>query len=66
MTEQCLISEEERWERYQRMRREAASELMNFTHALGATDEDVYERFELAHLWRMSCEGVVMTGPTWD
>lgn len=65
MTAQCLISEEERWDRYKKMRREAASELTNFMHAL-AGDDDVYDRFELAFLWRMSCEGMAMADPTWD
>lgn len=65
MTAQCLISEEERWDRYQKMRREAASELLNFVHAL--TDEDsVYDRFELATLWRLSCEGMAMSDATWE
>lgn len=65
MTAQCFISEEERWDRYQRMCRAAASELTNFVHAL-SSDDDVYDRFELAFLWRMSCEGTTMTDQTWD
>ncbi len=65
MTQQCLISENERWDRYYKMRRQAASELSNFVHALCA-DEDVYDRFELATLWRLSCEGMVMTDQTWE
>lgn len=62
---QHLISPEEKWDRYQRMRREAASELMNFVHAL-TSDEEVYDRMELATLWRLSCEGMQMSEPTWE
>lgn len=65
MTQQCLISEEEKWDRYSRMRREAASELTSFIHAI-STDDDVIDRMELVNLWRMSCEGMVMSDQTWE
>lgn len=62
---QILMSDEEKHERYLRMRREAASELTAFMHAL-ATDDDVYDRFELTFLWRSVCEGNVVSEPTWE
>ena len=65
MVTQYSMSCEEKWERYKRMRREAASELMNFIHGI-ATDDDAYDRSELATLWRLSCEGVIMSEPTWE
>ena len=65
MLSQMLMSDDEKWERYLRMRREAGSELTNFLHAL-ATDDDVYDRFELAHLWRSVCEGGTVQDCTWE
>jgi hypothetical protein len=56
---------EEKWQRYQKMRREAESELQLFMHA-ECTADDVFDRFELAFLWRMAVEGKTMTEPTWD
>lgn len=65
MTRQCLISDEEKWDRYRRMRREAASELTSYIHAI-STDDDFIDRMELVVLWRMSCEGTIMTQQTWE
>lgn len=65
MTSQMLMSPEEKWERYSRIRREAGSELAAYQHAL-ATDDDVYDRFELAFLWRSVCEGQTVSDATWE
>jgi len=55
----------EKWERYQRMRREAESELQLFMHA-GCSADDVFDRFELAVMWRLASEGHDFTRPTWE
>lgn len=60
-----LMSDDEAWARYQRMRREAESELQAFVHGLASAD-DVFDRFELTHLWRMVCEGHHVSEDTWD
>ena len=59
------MSDDEKWERYQRIRREAGSELMSFLHGQ-SSDDDVYDRFEMAFLWRLVCEGGSVSEPTWE
>lgn len=59
------MDDSEKWERYQRIRREAGSELSAYLVA-GSTDDDVYDRFEMAFLWRFVCEGGSVSVPTWE
>lgn len=56
---------EEKWRRYQMMRREATSELQLYMHA-GNDADDVFDRFELATMWRLAYEGHEFSGNTWE
>lgn len=60
-----MMDDTEKWERYKRIRREAESELQLFMHA-GCTADDVFDRFEMAFLWRQVCEGGMVSDPTWE
>lgn len=60
-----LMEPDEKWRRYQMMRREAASELQLYMHA-GNDADDVVDRFELATLWRLAYEGQEFSGNTWE
>lgn len=65
MNHQYSILPEHKWKRYEKARKEASSELMSWVHGM-SSEEDVFDRLEMAFLWRSSCEGHTMSEPTWE
>lgn len=60
-----LMDRDEIHRRYEMAKREAASELQCYVHAL-TSSEDVVERMELAFLWRLVAEGNTVSDSTWE